>query len=386
MKRMLFATTALAGAAIVASGMASAAEAPVWQLGGNVTFQLYYVDQDFEGFSTSDGDVTAAYLTPSLGEFKQEHDWYFGVDEAELNLNVTGTADNGLNYGFRIEINANTTDGLVADEVRLQFSGNWGTLQLGDEDGAEDVMNFGGEDLLGAAGGFDGARGEYGDVLIRGPLPGPSYAPSFAAIAGDSGDATKISYYTARVAGLQGGASLTPTPNDGDEFKADGDWENHYGLGINYDMVFDDLRLRASAVYSAASDTSGVREDVAAWSVGGIVGWGPVHLGAGYTDNGDSLAPLGSGDETSYWTASMGFETAHLYLAAGYFEGTKEHGGGAPDSVFTNIVLTADYSMAPGLGLFAEVDLIEDDLLGSQLTTGFDNDATVFIAGANVSF
>ena len=39
----------------------------------------------------------------------QGHDWYFGVDEAELALNVSGTADNGLNYGFKIEIQVNTS-------------------------------------------------------------------------------------------------------------------------------------------------------------------------------------------------------------------------------------------------------------------------------------
>jgi predicted porin len=385
MKRMLFGTTALAGAAIAVSGLATAAETPTWKLGGNVTFQLYYVDQDFEGFSTSNGDITAAFTTPSVGEFKQDHDWYFGVDEAEIKLDVTGTADNGLNYGFKIEINANTSDGTVADEVRLQFSGGWGTLQLGDDDGAEDVMNYGGEDLLGAAGGFDDSRGEYRDVLIR-YAAAPSLAPSFAVIAGDTSDQTKVSYFSPRFSGLQVGASLTPTPNDGDAFKVDGAWEDHIGLGANYDNSFGELRIRASAVYSAASDTTNNFEDVSAWSVGGIVGWGPFSLGAGYTDNGDSAQPAASGDETSYWNAAVGFETGPFKLAAGYFESTKEHGSGLPDSSFTNIAVTADYSLAPGLGLFAELDLIEDDVLGSLLTAGSDNDATVFLAGANVSF
>ena len=385
MKRMLFGTTALAGAAMAVSGMAAAAEAPSWKLGGNAIFQLYYVDQDWVAASTSDGDITDAFRSITGGEdIIQDHDWYFGVDEAKIKLDVTGTADNGLNYGFMIKINANTTDDKVADEVRLQFSGGWGTLQMGDDDGAEDVMNFGGEDLLGAAGGFDGARGEYGDVLIRYAAV-PSLAPSFAAIAGDTSDATKGSYFSPRFSGLQIGASLTPTPNDGDEFKADGAWEDHIGLGVNYDNRFGELRIRASAVYSAASDTTNNFEDVSAWSVGGIVGWGPFSLGAGYTDNGDSSAQPAPFDyETSYWTAAVGFETGPFALAAGYFESTKEHGSGDPDSSFTNIAVTGDYTVAPGLGLFAEMDLIEDDV-GSP-STGFDNDATVFIVGANVSF
>lgn len=387
MKNLLFASTALAGAAGLFAGGAQAAEAPTWKLGGTVIFQGYYVDQDLQGFDTSGGDITFAYTSPSDGTHKQDHGWYFGVDESELALNVDGTADNGLNYGFKIELNANTSDGRMADEARLQFSGGWGTLQMGDEDGAEDVMNFGGEDLLGAAGGFDGARGEYGDVLIRNPAGvGPSLAPSFAQIAGDTSDSTKVTYYTPRFSGIGLGASVTPTPNDGDEFKADGDWENHYGLGVNYDSTFGELRIRGSVVYSGASDNTGALEDISAWSAGGIVGWGAFSLGAGYTDNGESAQPLGSGNETSYWTVGGAFETGPLRLGAGYFESTKEHGNGDPDSEFTNFAFTADYTLAPGLGVYGELNLIEDDVLGSLATTNFDNEATVFIAGAQVSF
>ncbi|MBE9556630.1 MAG: porin [Proteobacteria bacterium] len=383
---------------------------------GNANFQFYYVDQDFNtsvdasSWSNSPADIGswAVYATdgnPGL----QDHGWYFGVDEAELQLNVSGAADNGLNYGFKIELNANTTDNAMADEVRLQLSGGWGTLQLGDEDGAEDVMNYGGENLMGATGGFDG---DYDDVLFRNfeTYNGVEQmaAPSYPTIVGDTSDATKVSYFSPRFSGFQVGASLTPTPQSGDGFKSDKAWENHIGIGANYDNTFGDLRIRASAVYSGASSTTSpntdfLLNDISAWSVGGIVNWGAFGLGANYTDNGDSgmwdLSNEGRTSESSYWNVAASFETGPLYFSAGYMSSVRDYSGtdpyyvAAPDSTFENIALTVDYTMAPGLGIYAEVDLISDEFIGGGAVCednwggiNCSNDATILIMGANVSF
>ncbi|MCH8135941.1 MAG: hypothetical protein IIB77_08195, partial [Proteobacteria bacterium] len=70
----------------------------------------------------------------------------------------------------------------LADEARIQLSGNWGTLQLGDEDGAEDSMNYGGENLMGATGGFDG---DIGDVLY---FAGGGVTHAISAGGNDPGD------------------------------------------------------------------------------------------------------------------------------------------------------------------------------------------------------
>ena len=449
MKKGLLAGTAIVGAVAAIGGAAVAAEAPTWKLSGNMNFQFYWVDQDNSSLKGAGGSVllppasgtllkveALGYETTAVG--RQEHDWYFGVDEAELALNVDGATDNGLKYGFKIEIQVNTDDGTVADEARIELSGSWGTLQLGDEDGAEDIMNFGGENLMGATGGFDGDQDDYlilctpdGDECVGSRIaaaftfPGPPIymhfsnvaAPSYPTIAGDSGDATKISYYSPRFSGFQVGASITPTPNEGDGFKEDGDWENHYGLGANYDNSFGSLRIRASAVYSAASVIQTAEpiipgpppipfEDVSAWSVGGIVGWGPFSIGGNYTDNGDSgrmkavdydaAEFVDSRVESSYWNVAAAFETGPMKFAAGYFSGITE----APyfgDSTYEHIALTADYTMAPGLGVYAEINVIDISLYeglveavqwdaGEDISPWATNSATSLVIGVNVSF
>ncbi len=403
MKKRLLGGTALIGAAALIAGMAGAAEAPEWKLSGNMNFQFYYVDQDWNTITTSGDDVTApnafwstVYYDATGVPGIQDHGWYFGVDEAELALNVSGTADNGLNYGFKIEIQVNTDDTKVADEARIQLSGSWGTLQLGDEDGAEDTMNYGGENLMGATGGFDG---DFDDVLLRNYYVSngieQSFAPGYPTIAGDTGDATKVTYYSPRFSGFQVGASITPQPSlGGDKFKSDKGWENHYGLGANYDNTFGNLHIQASAVYSAMSSNDTTLNDVSAWSVGAIVGFGPFSIGGNYTDNGDSGTWTGDFQtDTSYWNVAARFETGAISLAAGYYSSIREYGPGwsATEATFENIALTADYTVAPGLGVYAEIDLTSDSIWEdwsgcSNPGQPCTNDATFFIMGASVSF
>ena len=55
------------------------------------------------------------------------------------------------------------------------------------------------------------------------------------------------------------------------------------------------------------------------------------------------------------------------------------------ESTYEHIALTADYTVAPGLGVYAEIDLITDEPIDG-LVPELNNDATIFIMGANVSF
>ena len=431
MKKKLLTSTALAGAAVLACGVAQAAEPPTWKLSGNMNFQFYWVDQDNTViddaaliFSLIYGPTPALSLI-ALGFWEttagnnQDHDWYFGVDEAELVLNVEGTANNGLNYGFKIEINANTTSTVVADEARIELEGGWGTLHLGDEDGAEDIMNYGGENLMGGTGGFDGDQDDYlyvctpdgtdcvGDIWVAWRASGGAdtitwsgnaLAPSYPTMIGDSGDITKISYYSPRFAGFQLGASIAPTLNEGDNFKEDTVYEDIYGIGANYNNAFGPVRVSASLVYAAASSNNTELEDISAWSVGGIVGFGPFSLGANYTDNGESAqwkaenidtgAILGAGVETSYWDVAASFETGPIYLSAGYFAGLAEGGRFFGDSTHEHIAVTADYSVAPGLSVYAEVNLIDQDVADvlADFRPILTNSTTSIVIGTNLSF
>lgn len=362
MKKGLLGSTALIGATVLMAGaanVASAAEAPEYKLSGNLNFQIYLPDQD----------------TPSGTIDSQDRAAYFSVNDPELVLNVSGSTDNGLDYGFKVELQINTDDGTgtgaVSDEARMSLGGSWGTIQLGDEDGAEDSMNYGGENLMGATGGFDGDQDAWYNNI--------GTATSFPTIAGDTSDATKITYYSPRTSGIQVGASWTPnTGATGNNSAANSGDENHFGLGANYDGEMGGMRIRASAVYSMETAANPLNEDTGAFSVGGIVNFGQIGVGANYTDNGD-VGLAAAPDNSSYFDVGASFSQGPIGVAVGYLSSTYEFNAGGEDT-YSHIALTADYSMAPGLGVYAEIALVSSE---TGVTT---NDGTGITVGANVSF
>ena len=371
MKKGLLGSTALIGATALMAGAAGAAEAPTWKLSGNVNFQVYVPDQDITLFQTANGKITDSG-TIATADLIQDNALFFGVDESELKLDVSGTADNGLNYGFKIELNANTDDGAAADEARIQLSGGWGTLQLGDEDGASDIMNYGGENLMGATGGFDGDGDDVASSIASFLFPD---------LTGDTSDSTKISYYSPRFSGVQVGASYTPTRGSGDVTTGDDQvFQQNIEAGANYDNSFGGVRVRASGVFVSASYEGGnAIEDISAFAVGGILGFGPFSVAASYADNGDSGSVVGSGFDDTYWNAAASFETGPAYFSVGYIQRTFEQTGFA-DFEPSAIAVTADYTVAPGLGVYAEFVAYDGDNATPSI------DANVFILGVNVSF
>jgi len=364
MKKGLLGSTALVAATALTAGVAQA-QAPTVSFSGFINFQAYFADRDAR-------TAVAGTVTTVLGltgtDVWDTKDMYFGTDDAELHINVKGTADNGLEYGAKIELEATQGSTGNADEARIQLSGSWGTLQLGDEDGAEDTMNYGGENVMGATGGWDG---DGDDMTSLASL-------LFPTIVGDSSDSTKITYYSPRFSGVQIGASYSPNLTDGDVNPGDDSvFTDFIGLGVNYDGSFGDLRIRASGVYTLASYEGALAvEDISAYSIGAIVGVGPFQVGANYTDNGDSgTATILNADHT-YYDVAIGFETGPVYLSAGYISHDYEILGVTVSP--SAISVTADYTVAPGLTAYAEWTGYDADVPNA--------DASVIIVGANLSF
>ena len=114
---------------------------------------------------------------------------YLFYMDNEVFINANGATASGILYGSKAELeagsgNGNTEDAFV-DEVGLYFSGNFGRVELGQEDGAEDVMFVGGEDAQAGTGGIDGDTANVTTFDIT-----------------DTGDSNKATYFSPRVAGF----------------------------------------------------------------------------------------------------------------------------------------------------------------------------------------
>lgn len=346
MKKVLLASTALVGAAVMFAGPATA-EVELTVSGGYV-FQIGFGDEDVQG-DRRDSDFSS---------------------DAEIHFNASGTSDEfNFKYGAKIELLADKNSQNNADEAMMWLSGDWGRINLGDEDGAGDNMAYHGASMLAGSG------GTFGDLMdYYAPLGGTT-SPKIS----DSGDATKITYFTPRFSGFQLGLSYAPssgsTGTDIDLENEAGEFEDYIELGANFVDSFEGVDVAVSVAGSFADSEDGAQEDISAWSVGFNVGFSGFTVGAGYADNGDSGDIAGSGTDQEAWSVGAAYGAGPWSVSAGYLQSEN----GASD--YQNFVLSATYAIAPGLNVQADLGFFEsDDGAGSS------NDGTVFLLGTGVSF
>lgn len=363
MKTAMMVTTALVGASLIA-GPAFASDPPELKMSGHARAELWFGSQDDE---SDRGDRSP----------------HMETDDAEISFDAKATADNGLLYGLHMELDMDDAGDRV-DEANVFFEGNWGRLELGDQDGAEDVMLYGGTNNLVANGGYDGGAGSFFDFN--------GVSASSPDMAGDTGDATKITYFTPRFGGFQVGVSYTP--DDDHNFteslaSADGTNEHHFGLAANYVESFNGVDVAVGGSIVTADQEGGVASSAAndeeGYHVGFNISYSGISFGASHGDNGDSNVASGSSaDAGEWWELAVGYKTGPWAAHAGYFHGEQDPGGGASDDETDFFTLGVNYVIAPGLRAYAEFDHIEVDQAGSG--DGVDNEGDMFMVGTNVSF
>jgi hypothetical protein len=204
----------------------------------------------------------------------------------EIIVRADGVTDGGIRYGSKIEIEAGSDldtgpNNVSLDEAGLFFSGGFGRVELGRDDGAEDLMFVGAEDAQAGTGGIDGDTQNLGQIQFP-----------------DMSDDIKATYFTPRVAGFQLGASFAPDGDDNEnglgsnEFLGGDARKNMIGGGANWVGVLGpvDLTLSAVAMWAdvkggnAAQGAAGFRDDEKAFAVGGLLGFGGLSLGVSFND------------------------------------------------------------------------------------------------------
>lgn len=331
MKKILLASTALVGAGALFAAASQPAQAFEVRLGGTVELEVRFSDNE-----DVSGEPDRGYAFKTDGDFA-----------------ITGsdTSDTGILYGFRLDFIADGGDDDVAvDEAGLFFEGGFGRLELGSDDGAEDVMYLSAQSIAAGTGGIDGTlSAPDGAILID---------------VTDSSDATKVTYFTPRVAGFQFGVSFTPDTGDGNSDvitgDSNGDAENHVGVGLNYVGTFGGLDLGIAAVGSfgdfEGEDTDLFDDDegdLESYAIGGTVGFAGLTFGAGYVH--DEFADVDA--DAFDLGVAYGFGPVNTSLTGNYVD--ADDGG---DSYI--VVLSGDVQVLPGV-----------TLRGDLAYTDFDTDA-----------
>jgi hypothetical protein len=373
MRKSLLATTAIVGASMVGAAAAEASDPPVLKFDGFMRFELKWVDQDV-----------------TVGRDRTVH---FESDDAGFNMNADATADNGLKYGVKIEIDTdNFEKGALIDETRIRFSGDWGIVDLGDDDGAGDAMAYGGENVFTAGGGYDGGASSAFDFIGA-----KKASPDLGLGGGDTGDASKITYYSPRFSGFRFGASYTPDSGNNLASKistGDNDLVHVFELGADFVEKIGDVDFRVHLTggvgeYDGDSNDDSM-EDAGGYMAGVGLGWSGWSLALGYGDAGSGLQAKGGIQDNGEWFSSgLGYSMDQYTFALGYFHGERTGDRGEEDTDF--ITVQAQYNMAPGLDVYAEVDWINVFNPSSTVTSTdglalTENDGVLLLLGTRVKF
>lgn len=371
MKKILLGTSALALAALTA-GSAVAAEAPKLEISGSMDY--YFRTSDNENVNVGGKGSTINMHNPA----------------SEIVFDVNAVADNGLEYGGRVEwrYGANSTD-----EAWLEFGGNWGKVYFGDQDGAVDGNQIAGASVL-AKGLHDTGRW-MGGVDLTGNDNDYNNIDTVGLV-GESSDASKIYYETPSFGGFSAAISYTPDTAStfGTSAGNNNGFDNTVEASLSFSQDFNGVGFSAmvgalhgdaqsfdgntaAAGVSLESDTAflgGVKVDVAGFEVA-----------AGYGDRGDHgcLSSAAGCDMGKFYDLGVAYSFDALKVGAAYFHSELNQDGAGSDDELDTFGVEANYTVAEGLSTYAGVLWANSE---DGDTSGNDNDSTVFVVGTALSF
>lgn len=194
-------------------------------------------------------------------------------------LNVERLTEGGALFGVQLEIDdgGRQVEDLARDELYLFYASDIGRFELGEQDGAADVLS-----LRAPVVGLGQVRGEFARYAGSAALLSPF----------DTGDAAKLVFVSAPFSGLRFGASYAPKYEFNDE---DPDPRNRtlqrdgVELAVQYQRPAGEWALGVSGAWvTAEADAITQRADIDSWSIGLQARRDKLVIGGAFVARGDS--------------------------------------------------------------------------------------------------
>ena len=375
MKKLLLGSAAIAGLVLASAPAQAQMELTI---GGHSKNYVGWLDQD-----------------AAAGAEERNFDM---IRETELHFNGESTLDNGLTFGFQIETEMDAGDnGNTVEESYIYFSGTWGRVNLGSEDGAAYLLQVAAPS---ADSNIDGIRQyiqpiNYGITTFAG-LPGMAGTAQAGATNADgldydqdlTGVAEKITYLSPNWNGFQLGASYTPDIGDTNSasgvvgFNADdaaGILGEAYDVAIRYEGVFSNFGYAIGAGYTGVNveqDTA-AQDDQDAWNIGLDVDSGPFGIGVVYTET-----DLGTATASDVETLVVGADyTSGPFKFGASFLNTDDDSAGTAGAEIERLTGGVVYTAGPGLSFRGSLSHVDHDI-----TNGNDLDGTSIMGGVQINF
>lgn len=346
------------------------------KVSGDAYFEAGYVSQDLDANTRST-------------EFR---------NRLRVNVIPTAKADNGLEYGARIRMRANSgadnVRNMDADRAFVFAQGSFGMVRAGvansfsDEtyvSAPSDYVSAFVEQPVFWIGPNNNINGTTAGSLAFGAAQTTRNTIVYPALAVDA-NATKIVYFSPRLAGLQLGASYTPrndssntdvsrsqfTANSAANIMGTGIFEDIWEVGANYSNSFGGVSVKASAGYMGGSAVAGAPgiayNDLTSWQAGLMIGYAGFSVGGSYTDFNRSgerqsfsaAAGRPATEAQRNWTAGVQYSSGPLVVGANYKFGADAGRTDTPGSRHIDVYeVGVGYTVAPGLTLQAQYDYVD---------------------------
>ncbi len=360
---------------------------------------------------------------PGAADTDSNDDFDF-IRDTEIHLGGETVLDNGLTVGAHFEFEVDGGDSAsTVDESYVYFSGGWGRVNFGDEDGAAYLLQVAAPS---ADSNIDGIRQfvqpfNYAVLLADGltsPV-GPGGATlatgtNVAAVIGGfdydqdiTGKSTKLTYLTPVLNGFQAGLTYTPDSDGfaddlegvgfddvsdafGQSYEFAARWEamfNNIGFILGGGYTYQELEMPATRAAGTETD------DRMVFNLGADMDFGPFGIGVAYMEDDfgevarTALAADGEVSEEETLVIGIDYTTGPFKLGASYFD--QENTGGFDMLDTTRYTGGVTYSYAPGVSFRGSVSFIEHDgPETSNIGGGTDDDveATAFVIGTQIDF
>jgi outer membrane protein OmpU len=309
------------------------------------------------------------------------------IRDTEVHFGGETTLDNGLTVGAQIEAKAQSGEDFTVDESYAYFSGTWGRVNFGEEDGAAYLLQVAAPS---ADDNIDGIRSFINPVntdLATLTSLNTQVTNLFNVIDYDNDFARgsdKITYLTPVFSGFQAGASYTPEATDESRRTSGNSLDNQadsfgdvWEIAGRYEGQFNNVGVIAGAGYTQASleneATSTIFEDdFKEWNVGLDLDIGAFGLGAIYTTNNLGLDDV----DSDTYVVGADYTTGPFKIGASYLNNDIE------DALETDRYTGGvTYTYGPGMSFRGSVAYIDH-----QVDGGDDGDATSVLLGTQINF
>lgn len=348
MKKLLLASVAVSGLAFAAPAHAGID----LELGGYFKGYGVFVDQD---------ETTGAGNSANTFDI---------IKDTEIHIGGETTLDNGLTVGFHLEFDVDDADGSAGiDESYAYFSGDWGRVNFGDEDGAAYLLQVA---TPAADKNVDGLR-QYVQPFAATGLGATRLDYDVAPTSKD----TKLTYLSPVMSGFQVGVTFAPDQDAASDLGGVGTEgtgiNEQYEFAVRYEGQLQNVGVIAGAGYSHGENNSAAAtaEDRQVWNVGLDLDIGPFGVGAAYVADNNAL----DNSDTDIIVLGVDYTTGPFKVGATYYNNDTDNG-----TEYDRYTAGVVYEYGPGLTFRGSIQHLEAD------TATTDADGTAVLLGTQINF